>query len=120
MGFKLKHLFIVNAIVSLLFGLGFIFMTEMLLPMLTITGNIIGFRVYGSAVIGNCFLTFFARDSDDSPARKAILINEIVGFTIVNILMFIHLDLANLMVWATIILHFLFIAGYAYFLFKKE
>ncbi|MHA1522721.1 MAG: hypothetical protein ACTSRK_21365 [Promethearchaeota archaeon] len=95
-------------------------MTETLLPMLTITENIMGFRVYGSAVIGNSCLTFFARDSEDSPARKAILINEVVSFTILNIMMLIFLDLTNLMVWATIILHFAFVGGYAYFLFKKE
>ncbi|MHA1619169.1 MAG: hypothetical protein ACTSVZ_07785 [Promethearchaeota archaeon] len=109
-----------NAIIALVFGLGFIFMTETLLPMLAITENVMGFRVYGSAVIGNSCLTFFARDSEDSPARKAILINEVVGFTILNIMMLIFLDLTNLMVWATIILHFAFVGGYAYFLFKKE
>lgn len=119
MAFKLKLVFIVNAIVSLLFGLGFIFLPETLLPMLGISNNILGFRVFGSFVISNCVLTFVARNSEDSSARKAILLFEIVGFLILNILMFIFLDLTNFMVWATIILHFLFIAAYLYFFIKK-
>ena len=120
MGFKVKHLFIANAIMAFICGLGWLFMTETMVPMLGVTDNILGFRAFGVPIFCNWILLFFARDSDDNPARKAIVLFEFVGTTLLNIYMFIYLDITIFMVWSTIALNFIFIAGYAYFLFKKE
>ena len=120
MEFKLKHLGLIGGIISLIFSLGFIFMPETLLPMLGIEGNVLGFRVFGTAVLGNAVLQLMMRNSDKNLARTAILSYEVVVFLLINVMMFIYLDLTNFMVWATILLHFVFVFAYAYFLVKKE
>lgn len=120
MGFKIKHLFIINIITSLLFGLGFLFMTETQNTMLGIEDNLLGFKYFGLALIGNAILLFFSINSEDNPARKAILIYNSFGASLLVILMLVTLDLTILMVWFSIILQTVLCCLHAYFLFKKE
>jgi len=120
MGFKLKHVFIINTFTTVLFGLAFVFMTETMLPLLGITDNHIGFSFFGSFMVCHGILTFFARDSDDNPARKAILLFETIGGLVLTILMFIYFDLTTFSTWSSIILQLLLVGLYGYFIFKKE
>ena len=121
MGKFVKWVFIVNAITSFVFGLGFIFMPEISLSSFGITTtDYLGYRMFGVILFSNWILLFFARNSDDSDARKAIFIFELGGLVFLNTLMLILMDLTNLMVWFSLILQFIYAALYAYFLFKKE
>ena len=120
MGLKLKHVFIVNTISTVLFGSGFLFMTETILTQFGVTDNIIGFRFFGSFMVCHGLLTFFARESDDNPARNAILLFETIGGIVLTIMIFIFLDLTKILTWTAIITQILFVGIYAYFIFKKE
>ena len=121
MGKLLKWFFIVNAITSFVFGLGFIFAPEISLSSYGITTtDFLGYRMFGVILFSNWILLFFARNSDDSTARKAILIFELGGLIFLNTLMLILMDLTNFMVWFSLILQFIYAGLYAYLLFKKE
>ncbi|MCK4824607.1 hypothetical protein KA005_53135, partial [bacterium] len=123
---KLKTIFTVNYIYAFLFGAGFIFFP-------TLCSSLVGFNVAGdSFLIARCMgifvictgvLTFFARDTARSPARRAIVISL---FTL-YILLFLYKVLLNLvygmsfnLMFALIyILHIGFIVTYGYHLFGK-
>jgi len=121
MGLKLKHVFIANIPITVLFGLGFIFLSNYILPTLGINADhFVGFRFFGGFMACHSILLFFARKSDDNPARKAILLFETIGGTVLVILMFIYMDLTLFSPWASIILQLAFSGLYAYFLLKKE
>ena len=72
-----KILMIVKCLVCLGFGPVLLFFPGQLLHLLGAPfglGAAIMAREYGSALMGNAFLTWFARDADPSSARRAIII----------------------------------------------
>ena len=77
----LKTLMIIKAVVCLVFGLLLLFVPG---PLLAILGSSYGpgaaitAREYGAALIGVLMLTWFARNAEDSTARRAIIINLFV------------------------------------------
>lgn len=123
---KLKTIFTVNYIYSFLFGIGFIFFP-------TLCSSLVGFNVAGDAfLIARCMgifvicigvLTFLARDTVKSPARRAI----VISLFILYILLFLYkvaLNLLygmsfNLMFALIYVLHIGFIVTYGYHLFGK-
>ena len=120
LGLKLKHVFIVNVFSTVLFGFAFMFMTEAMLLPFGVIDNIIGFRFFGSFMACHGILLFFAKDSDDNPARKAILLFETIGGLVLTIEMFLYFDLTSLTTWSSIILQLVFVGLYGYFIVKKE
>jgi hypothetical protein len=123
---QLKTIFTINYIYSFLFGAGFIFFP-------TLCSSLIGFDVAGDAfLIAQCMgifviytgiLTFLARNTARSPARRAIVISLFTLFT----LLFLYKLLLNLLygmsfnlMFALIyVLHLWFIVTYGYYLFGK-
>jgi hypothetical protein len=123
---QLKTIFTVNYIYSILFGVGFIFFPSL-------CSSLIGFDVAGDAfLIARCMgifvfctgiLTFLARNTARSPARRAIVISLFTLFT----LLFLYKLLLNLLygmpfnlMFALIyVLHIWFIVTYGYHLFGK-
>ena len=120
MELKLKHVFIANIFTTVIFGLGFIFMTETMVASFGITGNVIGFQFFGSFMVCHGILVFFARNSEDTPARKAILLFETIGGFVLTLDMLFLLSLASFSTWASIVLQLILVGLYGYFLFKKE
>jgi hypothetical protein len=74
---KLETFLKVHAVISLLFGIGFIFMPAIVLSYYTtVEVNDVGAfmsRLYGTALLTFAAVLWFASDTDDSAARRAIV-----------------------------------------------
>jgi len=123
---NLKNLFILNAIVAIIFGIAFVLAPAW-------TASLYGVDVvsdalkYMAQLFGGCLvmiavLTWMAKDADASDARGAIVLALIVGNTIGLIVALIN-QLANVvggLGWLTVVVYLVLALGYAYFQFLKK
>ena len=121
---KLKTIFTVNYILAFFFGAGFIFFPTLLLSLIGI--NIAGdapllARGLGVFVFGTSVLTFFARDSSKSEARRAVVLSlfavQILAF-LYNLSWLLLFGIQfNLMIALLLVIHAGLVVAYGYFLF---
>jgi len=121
---KLNTFMAIAAIVAFLFGLSFILMPVQTMSMygvtLDISGQFIG-RYLGSAFIGVAVLTWFARNTKENGALRAILLGDFVlSLTGLVVALFDKFTgVGNALVWSTVVIYLLLGAGFGYFYFKK-
>ena len=122
---SLRYLFIASAVVGILFGLGFLLFPDQLLQLYGVQLSEAGLqiaRLMGSAFIGLGIITWQARYSHDSAARRAIVtglfIDFLLGF-IVSIMIMVS-GIVNALGWSTVIIYLLFTLAYGYFQFIKR
>jgi len=122
---KLKHLFIVHSVVALFHGGGFVLAPK---PFMSLYGVSLAdpeatfvARLFGAALLIYCFVAWFARDAEDSTARRAILLGffltGIVGF-IVSLLGQLS-GVMNALGWLVVGLYLVLVGlgnGYFYFI----
>lgn len=119
MNIKIKYFFIVNSILALIFGLGFLFIPDFLMPLFgfSVAGDgPLGFRFFGALVLGISILTFAVRNEDPSQARRAIIFFLFVIYILLDILKLFFCDLTNPMIWIMFAIHTIFVVAYGYFL----
>jgi hypothetical protein len=117
---KLNLLLSITAIYMGLLGLGFIFAPRKIgigaVPVEAPAALIAYLRVFGSTFLGIAVLNWTARNAEPSTARKAIILGNIVGFSVgpaldgwglfsgarqlAVVFAFIHLLIASLFIWA--------------------
>ena len=121
---KLRTLMIIKAIVCLGFGPLLLFVPEQLLNILGAdysSGAALTAREYGAVLIGTMLLTWYARNSPKSSARKAIIIHlfvyDAIAF-IATVILIINGSL-NALGWGIAFVYIFFTVGYGYFL-KQE
>ena len=122
MDLQAKYVFILNFIIAILFGLGFMFIPDIIMTMMGFSGEADGptaFRFFGITIFGVGILSFLIRNEEPSNARQAIIKTQIINFVLINIFLLIFGDLTNLMLWFTFFIHILMIIAYGYILFKK-
>lgn len=122
---RLRTLMIIKALVCLGFGPLLLFIPAQLLNFLGAaysSGAALTAREYGAALIGNLFLTWIARNADDSVARRAIIwalfIYDVIGFIATLVI-----QLAgglNAFGWGIVFVYFFFAVGFGYFLFLQQ
>jgi len=123
---KIRTLFSVNSILATFFGLGFMLIPDFLFNLLGFSTDADGplaMRFFGIMVFGVGVLTFLARDSGDSQARRAIILALFVVYTLMPILHIgtqLVLGKGNLMLWGVNVLHIAFAIAYGYFFFRKK
>ena len=123
---NLKTIFTINCIIAFLFGAGFIF-----LPTLCLT--LMGYNVAGDStliaqgmgvfVFGTGVLTFLARNTSKSDARRAIALSMIILYILLisykaSLNLFFGIPF-NLMFASIYIIHIALIVSYAYVLIKE-
>ena len=111
---KLKTLMIIKAIVCLGFGPLLLFFPEQLL-------NLLG-TSFGATLFGNLFLTWLARNAEDSTARRAIIWHLFVYDAIALIATTI-IQLSgglNELGWGIVAVYLFFTVGFGYFLLPKN
>ena len=123
---KLKHLFIVHSVVALFHGGGFVLAPKLFMSLYGISladseATFIA-RLFGAALLIYCFVAWFARDAEDSAARRAIVLgfflSGIVGF-IVSLLGQLS-GVMNALGWLVVGLYLVIAGGgYGYFYFIK-
>jgi len=121
---RLKTLFIFNAITTLLFGIGSVLAPHTLVNLFGSTLNPAGALMmqYGGAwLIGIGLLAWFARNSADSDARKAIVLAFLICYGIAFIVALLAQlnNVLNVFGWGTVALNLVLVLGYGYFQFAK-
>lgn len=118
----LRNLFIVNAILALVFGVALVLAPALLASFyggtLTQPGIYIA-RLTGAAFLGICVLTWLARNATDSEARRAIVLAYFIANAIGFILALLGqlAGVPNALGWSIVIIYLLLALGYGYFQF---
>jgi hypothetical protein len=118
---RISYLFLVVAVLSLIYGVGFVLLPEQLLSIYGITtdaGGLLFVRLFGATLIGFGVLAWFVRNADTSEARRAI----VLALFALNAVSFFVLLLAQLagtvngLGWVNIAIYLLLALGFGYFL----
>jgi hypothetical protein len=122
---KLKTMLIIKAIVCLCFGIPILLVPGFVYSIFGATlaaGGILAAREYGASMLGNLMLTWFARNSQESDARWAIVlalfVYDALGF--IASLIAVLTGVLNPLGWLVVILYLLLALGFGYFLPKRK
>ena len=122
---KLKTLLIIKALVCLCLGIPILLVPSFMYSIFGATlaaGGVFAAREYGASMIGNLMLTWFARNSQESDARWAIIlalfVYDAIGFVVT--LIAIISGALNPLAWLIVALYLLLALGFGYFLLQKR
>ena len=120
-----KSLMIIKCLVCLGFAPLLLFLPEQLLSVLGVpfgVGAAIFAREYGAALTGNAFLTWFARDSEPSSARTAIIIYLFVYDAVALMAMtYVQLQGAmNQLGWGIVAVYLFFALAFGYLILRQR
>jgi hypothetical protein len=123
---KLSTLLSIVAVVSILFGIGFVVAPAALLAQYGTTDpdvhTIYMSRFFGSALIQVGILLWLARNIVDTLGRRAIVLSGLIG-TAIGFLVSVQGQmngLANALGWSTVVIYALFAIAFAYFQFGAK
>jgi hypothetical protein len=111
---KLKHLFIINAIIALAYALGELFIPQTLASLYLVTDTptaevLLSLRYFGWGLLAVGLITAFAANAPPSEAKqaivKALFIADVVGLIVLG--------------WSAVVIYVFFAAGFGYFWFIK-
>ena len=121
---KLKHLFIVNAIIALAYALGELFIPRTLASLYFVADTptpevILSLRFFGVALLALGLITAFAANAPPSEAKQAIVkglfISDVVGLIVS--LMGIFSGTFTAFGWTAVFIYLFLGAGFGYFWF---
>ena len=121
---KLNVLFIITAIIALVFGIVFVLIPTWTYSLYGIESagmlNYMG-QLFGAALIGIGLIAWFSRNAADSDVRKAVILSFFIADGIGFIIALIGQlnNVVNNLGWSTVIIYFLLSLGFAYFQFSK-
>ena len=122
---KLNALFTITAVLSVLFGLGFVLMPATLLSYYGVTtmpeAGLFNSRLLGTAFLSFAIISWLVRNSSGSSELNAIVlafaVGDIIGFVIS--LVYQLQGIANALGWSTVAIYLLLGLGFGYFVWKK-
>ena len=121
---SLKTLMIIKAVVCLSLGSLILIAPDFTYGIFGTTlndGGTFAAREYGAALIGALCLTWYARNSGESQARRAIILDlfvyDAIGFVVTLIAQLS--GVFNWLGWGIAVIYLFFAAGFGYFWFKK-
>jgi len=120
----MNALFLVYLIVEVIFGIGFLFVPDIMMgPMgVTLDETSTTFaRMVGSLIISLPVLLFFARKSASSEFKRGVvycIFIYLLGSTIILLITQLN-GLMNPMGWGIVILHFVFMLWFGYYLINQ-
>ena len=121
---KLKTLFIINAIVVIINGLGSIVAPNIFISLFGVTLNTAGANMMqngGAWLVGLGLLAWLVRDEEKSKTRNAIVTAFLITYSLGLIVAVIGVLIAgfNVLGWMPVGINALLALGYAYFLLKN-
>ena len=117
---KLSVLLTITGVVSIVFGLGFVLVPGRLASPygleLDEAGTMV-LRLLGAAFLGYGALNWFARNTEESRARQAIVLAQSIGNAIAFIVALVNQlsGVPNAVGWVAVVIHLLLALGYGYF-----
>ena len=121
---KLNTLLLINAIVSLVYGIGLVVLPSMILTLYGLNsgpGEQLMARFFGVALLAFGLVTWFARNTTDPVTQRAFIQTHLVSGPIgalVAILATLN-NTMNMLGWSVAAIYVFFGLGYAYFQFMK-
>ena len=122
---KLKTLLIIKAIICLCLGIPILIVPEFIYSIFGASlsdGGVFAAREYGAAMIGILMLTWYARNSQESEARWAIVlalfVYDLLGFVVT--LIAILSGVLNPLAWLVVALYLALALGFGYFLIPRS
>jgi uncharacterized membrane protein len=121
---KFSTFMVIYALVSAVFGLGFVLMPGQILPIYGVEPDaalrLIG-QFFGAALLSLAILAWLVKNLSDSEARRAIVLALFVGETIGFIMALIGQlnGILNVLGWSVVVVYLVFALGLAYFQFSK-
>ncbi len=121
---KLSTLFVINAVVAALFGLGFVLIPAMVLSWYAVELNTPGLyvaRLFGSALLTFGIISWLVRNGSGMAELRAIVMAFFIGDAIGFVLSLIYQlqGIANALGWSTVAIYLLLALGFGYFYFFK-
>jgi hypothetical protein len=122
---KIKHVLIVTAVLGLLCGFGFVLFPGQLVAMFGTTADKAMqhmARNFGSAILALAVMSWAARNTADSVARRAIILALFIFFTLgsISIILFQLTGIPNNNGWFALVLLIPLAAAFGYFLFAGQ
>ena len=122
---RLKTLLIIKAIVCLCLGIPILIVPNFVYSIFGATlaeGGVFAAREYGASMIGILMLTWFARNSQESDARWAIILALFVYDAIGAIVTLVAIlaGAINPLGWMVVALYLFLALGFGYFLFPRK
>lgn len=121
-----KVLFILNALVAVVVGLGFLFKPDFGLPLLGVTeqyaATMWASRFFGSAMLALGLVLWFAKDADERVQKGmswGMFASALVGLVLTIAASVAGNAVLRQNTWILIVLYLLFGLGYAFMLFFK-
>ena len=121
---KLNVLFIINAIVAIVFGVAFVLIPAKVYSMYAIESgaglDYMG-QLFGAALIGYGLIAWLVRKAADSDSRRAIILAFFIASGIGFIIALIGQlnDVIGSLGWLTVAIYLLLAIGFGYFQFSK-
>ena len=122
---KLNVLFIITAVIAIVFGVAFLIIPGTVYSLYSIESsmqlNYMG-QLFGAALIAIGLISWNSRNAADSDARKAIILSFFIADTIGFVIALIG-QLNNVVSgfgWTTVIIYLLLALGFAKFQFTKS
>ena len=121
---KFSTFMVIYALVSAVFGLGFVLMPGQILLIYGVEPDaalrLIG-QFFGAALLSLAILAWLVKNLSDSEARRAIIlalfVGEAIGFIFALIGQFN--GILNVLGWSVVVVYLIFTLGLAYFQFSK-
>lgn len=121
-----KVLFILNALVAVVVGLGFLIKPDVALPLLGVTeqyaSTVWATRFFGSAMFALGLVLWFAKDTDVNVQKSigwALFISTLVGLVVALAATFASNAVLRQNAWIPVVVFVLFLLGYAFMLFLQ-
>ena len=116
---------VIKAIVAFLFGVPMVLAPGWLFSYFGVTlgaGGAMPARAYGSAMLGYLMLCWFAKNAEQSDARKAMIMALFV-YDFVGLISALYAQLTGVMNplgWFIVFIYFFFTVGFGYFLVSEK
>lgn len=121
-----RTMFVVNAIMALLFGLGFLFVPTRVLSLFgteTFVSTVWIARLFGTAMLGLGLVLWFAKDVRDANLQKgmgiALLVCAIAGLAVAGLGTLTSHAVLRTYGWVVMLVYLIFGLGYGYLVFLK-
>jgi hypothetical protein len=122
-----RIMFMVNALVAVLFGLGFLFFPARVLGLFrteTFVSTLLMSRFFGTAMLTLGLVLWFAKDTTDESIQKgisiALLIGAVAGLVVTALGTFSSNAVIRANGWLVMVIYLIFGLGYAYLLFMNR
>lgn len=121
-----KVLFVLNALVAVVLGVGFLIKPDLALPLLGVTeqyaSTVWAARFFGSAMFALGLVLWFAKDSDQNVQKGmgwGLLISTLMGLVVTIMASMSATAVLRENTWIPIVVYTLFALGYGFMLFMK-